>query len=60
MDENLTEAVKVTFIQLHKEGIIYRAIQLELQDLLSDRRLELMLIASIVGDSSFSSQALNG
>lgn len=25
MDENLTEAVKVTFIQLHEEGIIYRA-----------------------------------
>ncbi|EXJ84136.1 valyl-tRNA synthetase [Capronia epimyces CBS 606.96] len=25
MDENLTEAVKATFIQLHEEGIIYRA-----------------------------------
>ncbi|KAL8910873.1 MAG: hypothetical protein Q9171_003872 [Xanthocarpia ochracea] len=25
MDENLTEAVKVTFIQLYEEGIIYRA-----------------------------------
>lgn len=25
MDENLSEAVRVTFIQLHEEGIIYRA-----------------------------------